>query len=373
MNIDRRWTMVNTCRLAVSAIFIVSGMTKLVDPVGTQLKVEEYANALGVEHYVALVSPLLVAVTLSLTEFCTGISLFFGIRRRVTTSLSLLLALSFSLLTLWSAATGAVPECGCFGDAWKLTPWQTFGKNVVLTCMAAVVWWRGNLLSRFISESVQWIVSIYSFLFGFFVALTGIYGEPILDFRPFHVGQHIPTAMQWPDDVDRLPAIPDFDLDEAILTDTARTFLLIAPHLETADDSNLNAINALYDYARSRHERFVCLTASDDAAISRWQDLTGAEYPFLFMDDSVLRTVARSNPALMLLHDGWIEGKWSHSSLPEPAAFDSMSMADNRRSMLAGTLRLALWYIIPLLLLTLLDRTIFAMRWWRRRHQRLST
>jgi len=323
-----QWFVVNICRLVVSATFVFSGLVKLVDPYGTAYKIHDYFVALDLS---ALLDHPLLPITLSILqsvlEFCLGVYLFFSIRRRMALTLITTLLLIYTPLTLWLAITDAVADCGCFGDALHLTNWQTFVKNILLLVLSCILWWQRKLLTRFVSESVQWVISLTSILVSLFLAGISIYGEPLIDFRPFHVGQHIPSAMQWPDDPTKTPEILDFSIEaytedantntDAILEDTSYTFLLISPYLEHADDSNIERINALCDYAQEYGYRFLCLTASGDSAIHRWQDLTGAEYPFAFADELVLKTIARSNPALLLLHDGTIVGKWSHHTLPD--------------------------------------------------------
>lgn len=381
------WIVVNTCRLVVSATFIFSGLVKLIDPVGTQYKIEDYAMAMGVSEWLSAPVPLVAAVLLAMLEFCLGIYLFFGIRRRFTTYTILAFMVIYTPLTLWLAITNAVPDCGCFGDALVLTNWQTFWKNVVLLIGAIVLFWRGNLLTRFISEAAQWAISLYSIVYSGFLALLCIYAEPVIDFRPYHIGQNITAAMEWPEDPELTPEIVDFTImpvagmdgspqayldTETLLADTSYTFLLVAPHLETADDANMERINAIYDYAVSGGYAFWCLTASDENGIRRWQDLTGAEYDFAFVDELTLKTMARNNPALLLLHNGTIVGKWSHRLLPGTdeltGPLHTLKLAKPQpasyRRML---LQLLLWYIVPLLILTLLDRLVASIRWWRKK------
>ena len=378
------YILVNVCRLLVAATFVLSGLVKLIDPTGTAYKIQDYFIALGLGMSATSLLPTVLAVVLALLEFCLGIYLLFGIRRRVTTFLLLVFTLIYTPLTLWLAVTDAVADCGCFGDAIRLTNWQTFWKNAVLLLMSLLIWWRGNLLTRFISESVAWIISLFSILYGLFIAGIGLTAEPVIDFRPYHIGQHIPTAMQWPEDPAETPEILDFDIQpipgqpvppdiEELLADTSYTFLLVSPHLETADDSDFELINSASDYARHYGYRFLALTASAPEAILRWQDLTGAEYPFAFTDELTLKTMARRNPALILLHDGTIVAKWPTRFIPDDtqltAPLHALSLAhpqpENHRR---AILNLGLWYILPLLLLTLIDRFIFSLRWWRRRH-----
>ncbi|MBR1755038.1 MAG: DoxX family membrane protein [Bacteroidaceae bacterium] len=387
MNSKLQWMVVNTCRLVVSATFVFSGLVKLIDPQGTAYKIHDYLVALHLSDVFSFqYLPLTLSVALGTTEFCLGIALSFSIRRRLTLGLMLALTAFYTPLTLWLAITDAVSDCGCFGDALHLTNWQTFGKNVVLLLLLAYLWLRRDRLTRLVSEGAQWLVSLFNILYALFLAGICLYGEPIIDFRPYHIGQHIPTAMEWPEDPAQLPEILDFDFEgyahegdsiipltaETVLADTSYTFLLTAPHLEQADDSNMERINALYDYAHSHGYRFLCLTASGDSAIHRWQDLTGAEYPFAFMDELALKTMARSNPGVLLLHDGVITAKWSHNLLPGEeeltTSLDAAPWAHPRietyRHML---LLLLLWYLLPLGLLIVMDRTYASIRWWRRK------
>ncbi|MCR4994943.1 MAG: DoxX family membrane protein [Bacteroidales bacterium] len=380
---------VNICRLVVSATFIFSGVVKLIDPTGTQYKIEDYATALSIGFFLTAPIPLMLAVVMAMLEFCLGIYLFFGIRRHFTTVSILAFMAFYTPLTLWLAITDSVADCGCFGDAIVLTNWQTFFKNAVLLAAAVILLCYRRCIIRLISESVQWLISLFTIIFSGFLAGLCIYGEPIIDFRPFHIGQHIPTAMQWPTDPQETPEILDFflapiigedghplpslDTDE-LLADTGYTFLLIAPHLEQADDTNMEHINALYDYAHENGYPFWCLTASDAKHVNRWRDLTGAEYGFTFADELTLKTMARSNPALILLHNGTINAKRGHRQLPQvtpdSGPLHTLSWAHpHPQSYQRLLLQLFLWYLIPLVTLTILDRSVSSFRWWYKRHK----
>lgn len=382
-----QWIVVNTCRLLVSATFVFSGFVKLIDPHGTEYKLQDYAAALHLSTILSDPIPLFLAIALAMTEFCTGVYLLFGMRRRFAASLATALLLIFTPLTLWLAITDAVPDCGCFGDAIHLTNWQTFAKNAILLPMAILLCRTRDLQTRLISEAAQWMLSLYTILFAIALALLCLWMEPIIDFRPFHEGQDIAAAMQWPEDPERQPEILDFtieplaeldslgttpDIDE-ILADTGYTFLLIAPYLERADDSHMEEINAIADYALTNNHRFLCLTTSGTKTIQRWQELTGAEYPFAFTDELTLKTICRSNPGYILLHGSVITAKGSGETLPtfieqfqqNPATFADVQQPDIRRRITA----ILLAYIIPLAALSFIDRLILAIRWWWRRRK----
>lgn len=407
-----KWLVVNLLRLALSAVFVFSGLVKMIDPRGVAYKVHDYLVAMGFDVSEQSLLPLVIGIALCIAEFTMGLYLFFGIRRRWTTRLTVLFLLLMTGLTLWLAVTDAVADCGCFGDAVKLTNWQTFWKNIVLLTAAIVVCLGRRQLTRVISESAQWIISMFSLAYAAFICGLCLYRLPIIDFRPYHVGQHIPTAMQWPDDPTLTPEILDFNITELsedpegsenseyseysdysessessegpsplplidqVLTDSSYTFLLIAPYLESADDGTMDRLNALYDYCMrpEHHYRFLALTASSAEAIGHWRDLTGAEYPFAFTDELTLKTMVRSNPGLILIHDGTIVGKWPRTALPRidnpEQPLYALPLAhpqpNQHRHML---LKLLFWYLAPLLVLTLLDRAYALAKWWLQRRK----
>ncbi|MBQ7444226.1 MAG: DoxX family protein [Bacteroidaceae bacterium] len=391
MNATVKWIVVNTCRLLVGATFVFSGIVKLIDPHGTEYRLIDYAVALSLDALTAHPLPIVAAIVLAVTEFCLGIYLIFGIRRRLTTRLIMALMLVFTPLTLWLAMTDAVADCGCFGDALHLTNWQTFAKNAVLMAMAVVLLYTRRWQTRLISEAAQWLISLYSILYSIGVALFSLWAEPIIDFRPFYVGQDIAQAMQWPDDPEQVPEILDFTIEpvagldttdavppaiDEILADTGYTFLLIAPYLNRANDAQMDKINDIADFARANNHRFLCLTASPATVVRRWRELTGAEYDFAFADELTLKTIVRSNPGLLVLRgsrivdkrsDAMLEGFLEPQATPFHQRYDNIVPHDEAQSQSITALCLA--YILPPLLLTVVDRIVAAVRWWWRRRR----
>ncbi len=140
MEIDKKHIVgkvwVNLCRFLLGALFIFSGFVKAVDPLGFFYKIQDYLTAFGMISWFPSYAPLLVGIVLSAIEFSVGVFLFLGIRRKVASALALLLMVVMTPLTLYLALANPVSDCGCFGDAWILTNWQTFGKNVVLLVAA---------------------------------------------------------------------------------------------------------------------------------------------------------------------------------------------------------------------------------------------
>ena len=417
---------VNLCRIIVAVTFIFSGFVKAIDPIGTQYKLQDYLGAIGMAGILPNWTLLAVAVFLAAIEFCIGIFLLFAIQRRLISKLTVAFMAFMTMVTVWIVVADPVKDCGCFGDALHLTNTETLIKNIVLLVCSLAIMYRPLAMFQFVSKSNQWIVTNYTIVFILVSSGLSLYYLPIFDFRPYHIGVNIPRGMEipkgaklpqfkttfimekngqrkeftldnYPDAswkfIDSktvqtsegyIPPIHDFsitdnktglDLTNSVLSHKGYTFLLIAPHLETADDSNFGDIDRLYEYAQSYDIPFYCLTASTTKAIKRWIDLTGAEYPFCITDEAVLKTIIRSNPGLLLLKDGTIINKWSHNNLPNEAKLSrpiSQSSLGKmpKDSVPAKILEIVLWFILPLTLLTLADRLWAWSKWVRLKEQK---
>ena len=372
---------VNIARLVLAVAFILSGFVKAVDPLGTQYKIHDYLGAMGLGSMMPDFMTLSAAVLLSAVEFIFGICLLFAIRRRLVSKLVLALLVVMTLLTLWLALANPISDCGCFGDAIVLTNWQTFWKNIILLACAVIVWKHPLEMPRLIGEPSQWIVMNYSGVFILLViAARSLYTLPQFDFRPYHIGTNLREGWQRMMDGEDSPYAEFFmeltdegeDITQQVLDDEGYTFLLVSPHLEQADDSQLDELNQLYEYSLDNGYPFYCLTASSERGISHWRDITGAEYPFCFTDETTLKTVIRSNPGLLLLHDGTIIRKWSHNNLPGEEELTG-KLEDSELGQLptetvaSKILWILTWFVLPLVLLTLADRLWAWSNWLRKK------
>ena len=410
---SRAWKwIVNICRFILGATFVFSGFVKAVDPLGTYYKIQDYLAAFGMQQLLPDIVPLLMSVLLAVLEFAVGMHLLLGIKRRFTTRLALLIMLVMTPLTLYLALTNPISDCGCFGDALVLTNWQTFGKNVVLLTCAIVLMITPWAMVRFLTKKMEWTLSNYCIVFALALAGYCLATLPIIDFRPYKIGNNIREGMEIPEGakptifdtrfimekdgvkqtftVDNYPdstwtfvsaetvvvekgyepPIHDFvmesletgeDITDEVLDDPGYTFLLIAHRTEEADEGNIDLINELYEYCQENGYKFYALSSSSAEAIELWRDRTGAEYPFCIMDDITLKTMVRSNPGLMLIKGGVILNKWPDSQLP-----DEFDLTDKLEQLPLGQVKevndlrtlgiVGLWYIVPLLLIILIDR-----------------
>ena len=157
------WT--NACRFLLAVVFTFSGFIKANDPLGTVYKVQDYLEAWGLLSLKSGALPYVLALAVGVFEFALGIYLLFGIRRRLAPFLTLLVMCFMTPLTLWLAISNPISDCGCFGDAVVLTNWETFAKNVVLLIAAVSVFRGSRHLFKLVTDKVDWLVALYSFVF----------------------------------------------------------------------------------------------------------------------------------------------------------------------------------------------------------------
>ena len=422
--------LVNLSRTLLALTFIFSGFVKAIDPLGSQYKIAEYLEAAQLSAYIPDWAQLMLSVGLSAIEFTLGVMLLLAIRRRLASKLSLIMMVVMTLVTLWLTVSNPIQDCGCFGDAIHLTNTQTFIKNLILLTAAIILACWPLYQVRFVSKTNQWIAFYFTIVFIVTASTLSLYHLPIFDFRPYYIGQNIKKGMEIPKGAKLTtykttficekngvtkeftendypyndstwvfkdthqeilekgyePPIHDFsitdektgeDLTDSILTKDGYTFLLIAPVLERADDSNFGEIDAIYEYAKENGYGFYGLTASTDKAVKHWRDITGAEYPFYTTDGTTLKTIIRSNPGLVLLYKGTIINKWSHNDLPKQAELNApLSLIEIGREPENETwtkiVLILICYIFPLTLLIVADRIWSWTRWVRKREEWLK-
>ena len=356
-------------RITVGGVFIFSGFTTGVDPWGSFYKITDYLNAMGLEGWAG--TALLLAVAIAALEFMLGVALAVGAYRRSAPWLALLVMLVMTPLTLWLAVTGAVPDCGCFGDALHMSNWATFGKNILLLLGIIYLLFFNTTVRGVYGPAVQWMVMALSFAFVMAVAYFGYFTQPLIDYRPYPTGSRLANATTLEDSnegeedfifiysrdgkeqeftIDSLPdeedgweyvtryharrprgkvimqtgntedgiAILDSEGNDVtidVLTDSHNTLLLLFPDLPAVGVVNSFALNELNDAAQVTDVDVIGLTPATAEEIEQWQDISMATYPIYNMDDSELKMIARGNPAVVYLEDGVISWKRTLGSL----------------------------------------------------------
>lgn len=200
----QRGVVATIARVLLGLVFVFSGVVKAIDPLGTTYKIEDYLKAFGGFFTDLLPLSGVAAGCLIALEFLLGVCLLLGVRTQWTSWLTLLFYCVMAPLTLYIAIANPVSDCGCFGDALVITNWQTFWKNIVLLILAIVLvvlrrdvrafWhWHGELAIAVVALAAVSGLMLYTHLH-----------LPIIDFRPYKIGNNIVEMMEYPED-----AVPD--------------------------------------------------------------------------------------------------------------------------------------------------------------------
>ena len=359
-------------RLIVGILFIFSGLIKANDTIGFSYKLEEYfsADVLNLEFLIPLA--LVMAAVICVFEVVAGIMVLIGSRPKLTNWSLMLMIIFFTFLTFYSAYFDKVTDCGCFGDAIKLTPWGSFIKDVILIFFISILFMGERhikaLFNRKMENMFLAIITFFSFAFIFHTYRH----LPIKDFRPYSIGKNIYEGMKTCDELELPcteeayyyvvknkvtgevsemlstdyqdnweefdfvettdktmliqqgyePPINDFsifkdgtDYTYSIL-DEENAFLLVCYDINQTSTSAQKEINAFYADCQSAGVSFYALCASSDDNILNFKKKNKIEYPFYFTDETTLKTMIRANPGLIHLQKGTIMGKWHHNDFP---------------------------------------------------------
>ena len=359
-------------RYLTGVLFIISGLIKLNDPIGTEIKLEEYFTVFSqdihplFEHFVPFA--LYLGVLMCVLEVVLGVALLLQYQMKITMATLLALILFFTFLTFYSAYFNKVTDCGCFGDALKLTPWQSFSKDIVLTIMIGALFLRRRYLDPAVTESVGSSIVGVSTAMAFGLAWFAINHLPPIDFRKYAVGADIRARMALPSDefevmhkmknlktgVDEIittdqymerwedtltwkyleqagsqltkPGDPnriaDFKIykGEQDFTDSLLTgnwLVVTVTHSEKAEKAAFTKINALLNEAtKTSGIQTAAVTADAYSTFDPFRHEVQLAVPVLMADEKVIKTIMRSVPGVLLLKNGKVVGKWHYNDTP---------------------------------------------------------
>ncbi len=345
-------------RAFVGGLFIFSGIIKINDPVGTAIKMEEYFQVFSTdiaEFFLVFVPYALpIAVFLSVLEVVLGVAVLIWYRIRLTSWILLLLIIFFTFLTFYSAYFNKVTDCGCFGDAIVLTPWESFSKDIVLLILIVLLFFNQKIFKPSLSQKAGDIVILIFAVINTILAIYAIQYLPYIDFRAYKVGANIPALMEpsaplryryimkkdgelhefdsYPSDTtyqyeDMQIVNPE---DQAKISDysiwnnegdfTPESFngnklFVIIYNSDLASSDNMEEIQGLINEVEGTVETWL-ITASDEASFEEFRHAHQLAAPYFFGDATVLKTIIRANPGLVLLQNGVVKGKWHHNAVP---------------------------------------------------------
>ncbi len=304
------------CRIIVSFTFIFSGFVKLVDPLGSSYKFQEYfsADVLNLEFLIPYALPF--SILLILAELMLGVMLLLGYLPKFTLWSLLVMILIFLFLTWYSAFYDKVLDCGCFGDAVKLSPWETFYKNVVLLVFILMLLFGTKYIRPLLSISfAKWTTFLFFVVF-LYITYHVLVHLPIIDFRPYAIGKNIPEGMKQTGS--ELPPIHDFYLenmegnnvtDEVLATDKA--MLIVAYNIDKSDRQGFANIKEVTDTVSKNGYKVYLMTASLEEDFLDIKDEFDLNFDMLFCDETTLKTIIRANPGIVTLQKGTVTGKWN--------------------------------------------------------------
>ncbi len=347
-------------RYFVGTLFIFSGLIKLDDPIGTQIKMEEYfevfTDDFGSFFHHFIPWSLEIGMVMIVLEVTLGVAILIFWRMKWTGWTLLLLMVFFTFLTFYSAYFNKVTDCGCFGDAVKLTPWHSFIKDVVLMAFVFhLFWYRRSYVPVLRTREGDALVIAVTVL-SLYAGIYAINHLPFIDFRAYKIGNNIPQQMlpqEQPaieyvfekdgqeitsqkylteggykyisskvlNEEKAKPKITDYSVtspggeDKTTYTFEGNKLLIVIYDIGKASTKNIVAIRELTQKLEGKTECFI-LTASSEASTEKFRHENQLAVPYYFADATVLKTIIRSNPGIALWQNGTVLGNWHYNDTP---------------------------------------------------------
>lgn len=348
-------------RFFVGGLFIFSGLIKLNDPIGTKIKMEEYfevfAEDFGSFFHYFIAWSLEIGMIMIILELALGVAILIYWRMNLTTWVMLALMVFFTFLTFYSAYFNKVTDCGCFGDAIKLTPWESFTKDIILMVFVLHLFWYRRSYKPVLRTREGNAVVIATVILCFSLGVYAIRHLPFIDFRAYRIGNNVPQQMiplEQPiieyifekdgnevrntkflletdgykyisshilNEDKSKPKITDYSISSPEGEDmTQYTFqgsklLLVIFDVNKASVKNIAAIKELTSQLEGKVDSFV-LTSSGSEAMETFRHEHQLAVPYYYADATVLKTIIRSNPGIALWNNGTVLGNWHHNDTP---------------------------------------------------------
>ncbi|MEO9572182.1 MAG: DoxX family protein [Polaribacter sp.] len=306
--------LVQISRVIVGALFIFSGFVKLVDPIGSQYKFEEYFAEDVLNMGFLIPYALLFSIVLIVAEILLGVMILIGYKPKITVWSLFLLTLVFLFLTWYSAYYNKVTDCGCFGDAVKLSTWGTFYKNIYLIAFIIILMIGLKHIKPIFSGKIPKLITFISLGIFMFIIQHVLTHLPIIDFRAYAIGKNLEQGMIFPED-GSIPPVHDFMLEDEQsdlapeLLKKEKVMLVIVYNLDKIDENGYPAIKEVATKAKEKGYLVYGVSASftDDLILAK--EKHQLPFDFLFCDETTLKTMIRANPGVMILDKGTVTQK----------------------------------------------------------------
>jgi uncharacterized membrane protein YphA (DoxX/SURF4 family)/peroxiredoxin len=352
-------------RIFVGLLFIISGLIKLNDPVGFSYKLDEYFSEPVFNMPFLVPLTLGLALFLVILEVALGVMLLIGYKSKITIWSLLLMIGFFTFLTFYSAYFDVVKDCGCFGDALHLTPWQSFTKDIVLLFFILILFINKKLVKPLFQNAIQNMIAYASIILCIFMAVWVLNHLPLIDFRAYKVGTNIEKGMEIPDGAPRsviemifiynvngvdteftekdLMAIPEgatfVDRKDKVITEgyvppihdftmvkedlnykeellqEPKLLMFVTYDLAAAEEGGMLQLEKLNQEAKAKGYKVIGMTASSPMLIAKAQKKYGLTFDFYFCDGTTLKTIERANPSIVLLEKGIVKQKVHYNDI----------------------------------------------------------
>jgi hypothetical protein len=248
------------------------------------------------------------------SEIILGVALLVGWKAKFTVRSLLLMILVFLFLTWYSAYYNKVTDCGCFGDAIKLKPWETFTKDIILTILILFLSFKVGLIKPIKGTFLAGRIVFLSLILSSFISYYVLAHLPLIDFRAYAIGKSIPKGMEYKDDGE-IPPVHDFmlentqnDLAPEILK-MDKVMLVLMSSLEKSENKAFPEIKKIADEAIKKGYTVYGVSASFSEIIQQTKKKFQLPFEVLFCDETTLKTMIRANPGIMILKKGIVVDK----------------------------------------------------------------
>ena len=357
---------IHFCRIVVGVLFIISGFIKLNDPVGFSFKLEEYFSQGVLDLPVFMPYALAISIFVVILEVVLGVLLLLGFKKKITLWSLLGMIVFFTFLTFYSAYFNKVTDCGCFGDAIKLTPWESFTKDVILLILILILMAGTRHIKPLFTS--KWNIGLVVLSLALCIAYANhvLNHLPVIDFRPYKIGANIEEGMSIPEDAPKAifeyawkfsvngqekivvtngdypsvdgdfigvetteiqkgyePPIHDFTIEQNgedkadQLLKEKGLVMVVAYDLAKSEQDAFEDIKARAEEAQKKGYKVIGMSASSDQLSSELKERYNLAFDFYFTDETTLKTIVRSNPGILVLEEGTILQKKHYNDLDE--------------------------------------------------------
>jgi uncharacterized membrane protein YphA (DoxX/SURF4 family) len=354
-------------RIFVGVFFIISGFIKLNDPVGFSFKLEEYFSSGVLDLPFFEPHALTISIIVVIFEVLVGVMLIFGFRVKFTVWSLLAMIIGFTFLTFYSAYYNKVTDCGCFGDAMKIEPWESFWKDIILLILIVILFIGRKHITPFFTKRTNRLIIFFTLVLSGFYVYYVMNHLPVIDFRAYEIGKNIEDGMNVPEGAPESvfeyawkfnvngeekvivtngsypnvegdkyisvktteiqegyePPVHDFTVEQngedfaGSLLQEPKLMMVVAYDLRKTNNEMYAEVKRVAALAIKNGYKVIGVSASNSEQTSKLIQDNSLGFEFYFTDETTLKTIVRSNPGILVLEKGTIKQKVHYNDFDE--------------------------------------------------------